>query len=265
MLTQEIIPSTKRLPAELEQAFGQHLKYILKDPERLLSHLRSRLIAMTNPEIAETRPLIPMADLALAFELCFRSEELLSILDHIETDPSDPEIDQFRKYLSLDTTCSIPITHVLLDLMHMNAEKLYTLSQKNMNDHLPALLSSIEEVLGFPTPDDPFLMVITNSEKYHGAGAVLYDGVAEKIAEKLGEFFILPSSIHEVLAVRRTSRFKIHELKELVRTINRQEVLPKDQLSDQVYKLVENPVKDTAGPAYVLAFADDYDVDPKAL
>jgi hypothetical protein len=70
----------------------------------------------------------------------------------------------------------------------------------------------------------------------HGAG-VLCSEFLGKIREKLqGDFFILPSSTHEILVLKDEFGPSAIELLELVKTVNATEVAPCDKLTDSVYK-----------------------------
>lgn len=64
----------------------------------------------------------------------------------------------------------------------------------------------LEESFGRPRREEDTrhaqMYVLTNSEKYWGAVSIIYGGVLEKIAEKIGkDYFVLPSSIHECMIV----------------------------------------------------------------
>ena len=73
----------------------------------------------------------------------------------------------------------------------------------------PASLRSMQEVLGDmmggfpvpgPDPGQPTLYVATMETMNRDAGVLAYPGFLDEAAEKLGgNFFILPSSIHELL------------------------------------------------------------------
>lgn len=55
------------------------------------------------------------------------------------------------------------------------------------------------------------------------------------ISSKLGgNFFILPSSVHECIILPFRNA-KLRELEDMVRQVNREEVLPEQKLSDYVY------------------------------
>ena len=50
-----------------------------------------------------------------------------------------------------------------------------------------------------------------------------------------GDYFILPSSIHEVLLLRDDGNMDYRALEAMVREINATQVAPEERLSDQVY------------------------------
>ena len=246
------VHTSNTLPPALHNVLTKRLKQLLSEPELLQKHLYSRLISAEDSCLAQKRPLLPMADLALVYELRFTRDEF----------PEAFTMPPFESPLSDGNAAfSLSIDHTILKAMNMSPSELFTATARTMQQRHPAQISSMEEVLGFPVPAEPVLVVITNAESHHGAGAILYDGVAEQVAAILEDFFILPSSIHEVLAVRRSARLSIAELKKLVQNVNQQEVVPEERLSNHVYKLIKNPDKNSASPAYILAYADDYDLD----
>ena len=87
-----------------------------------------------------------------------------------------------------------------------------------------------------PWDDSPAMYVVTRKGSYCGASAVLDAGVQHKLSEifPLG-CYILPSSIHECLAV--SSDMDPNMLAHMVHDINRSEVAEQDRLSDHVFRL----------------------------
>ena len=82
----------------------------------------------------------------------------------------------------------------------------------------------------------PHMYVLTNEQKTNGATALFYPEIQKEIADKLhGEYFVLPSSIHEVLIVPDTGEWDYHVLKEMVRDVNGTHVAPDEILTGQVY------------------------------
>ena len=92
------------------------------------------------------------------------------------------------------------------------------------------------------------LYVATVQGMNYGAGVLAYPGFLDDAAEKLGgDFFILPSSIHEVLLMRDDGGIKAQELKDIISSVNKSEVMPEERLSDHAYRY------DTKAHAFELA------------
>ena len=79
------------------------------------------------------------------------------------------------------------------------------------------------------------MYVLSNQEKLYGAACMLYPEVLSAFGEICGrDFYVLPSSIHEVLLVF-AEEGKEKELKEIVTDMNRNHVAPEEVLSDSIY------------------------------
>ena len=79
------------------------------------------------------------------------------------------------------------------------------------------------------------MWIVTNEEKKFGAATMLYDDVLHKIARRMhSDLFILPSSVHETIAVS-VSIGDAKALAEMVNEINMSQVDLADRLSNQVY------------------------------
>lgn len=88
-----------------------------------------------------------------------------------------------------------------------------------------------EETLG-----DPQMYVLTNRRKVNGANILLYKDWLAEVANRLkDDFFILPSSIHELLAAP-VSGTDVKELRAMVKEVNNTEVAPEEILSYEVYR-----------------------------
>lgn len=141
---------------------------------------------------------------------------------------------------------SCQVTKDLFDGFGVSLEQLHKDSLLNSQRLFPASCERILDVL-MPGAGDDFnnqfsaadgfeMLVITNKSNTFGASAILYPGMLEKLRERLGnEFYILPSSVHEVLAVP-AGRSDAECLAEMVRSINNTELDYDDRLSDHVYR-----------------------------
>ena len=85
-------------------------------------------------------------------------------------------------------------------------------------------------------PADEQMFVAGVSDNIHGAGVIAYPNFFEDAAEKLGgDFYVLPSSIHEVLLVRDNGEMTAKDLEAIVREVNATQVAPEEQLSVNNY------------------------------
>lgn len=95
----------------------------------------------------------------------------------------------------------------------------------------PNLLDSGE----LPSRDFSFLYALTNQTKTDGAAALARDDVLEKVGSLLeANYYVLPSSVHEVLVVPDNGAVSLTELENMVKDINEAQVGPKDMLSNKV-------------------------------
>ena len=84
--------------------------------------------------------------------------------------------------------------------------------------------------------NDGSMFVLTNESGIFGASALFYPGVIDRISEILGVgFYILPSSVHEVIILPDIGQHNAEDLKNMVMQANRTVVEPKDVLSDNVW------------------------------
>ena len=150
---------------------------------------------------------------------------------------------------------STTITNELLEKYGITEEQLYEDALQNSQRLFPPEVScmddkfmlsimsgvprehkSFEESLPGISFDNAPMLVLSNQQSAFGAAVMLYPDVLEKIAEKTGEdFYILPSSVHEVLLLKKDDDVSPVQLQEIVESINRTEVAPKDVLSNNVY------------------------------
>ena len=141
---------------------------------------------------------------------------------------------------------SILVTNQLMDNYGITAEQLHADALQYAPVMRPAVIQTMAETLlemmgpeakdMIPVlPDDP-LFVATVPDKIQGAGVLAYQDFMEQAAERVGgDFFILPSSIHEILLVRDDGTFDINHLEDMVKQVNETEVAPEDLLTDSVY------------------------------
>ena len=86
------------------------------------------------------------------------------------------------------------------------------------------------------TEDMMSMYVASNYEKLNGASVLLYPNLLRDFAERIGaDFYILPSSIHEVIFLSESAGIGSESLKMLVQEVNVTQVDADETLSDNVY------------------------------
>lgn len=142
---------------------------------------------------------------------------------------------------------SICITNELQKKWNISTKDLYTLAAENTPRLLPpsmnTMAQTIESFFGEETKEYlesekpiPHIYIISNKYGINGASTLLYEGFIQHIAEeKEQNFYILPSSIHEILLIPDTVQGILPRLSEMVRDINENHVRTDEILSDQAY------------------------------
>ena len=79
------------------------------------------------------------------------------------------------------------------------------------------------------------MLVVTNGSRIQGACGILYADVCGKISDALGgDFFILPSSVHETIVLGNAGG-RGADLLDMVKEVNATQIDPQEVLSDGVY------------------------------
>ena len=158
----------------------------------------------------------------------------------------------YRFILSSDEEgrASVLVTNQILENMGVTPEQLHADAMENAPQIKPAEIKGMSEVMAemmgieqaemmgiVPMdPKDEQMFVATVPDKVHGAGVLAYQDFMDQAAERVGgDFFILPSSIHEVLIVPDNGKMDLKDLENMVKEVNATQVAPADKLTDSVY------------------------------
>ena len=141
------------------------------------------------------------------------------------------------------TNASVLIQNSFAEKWGISPDELFKTAERNMLLYEPAEIwpmgRMLSELRGMPDenipPEFP-LYVLTNKSRMFGAACMMYPGVFEQIVPELkGGFFVIPSSVHEVLLLSPENVFDREGLRALVREVNENQVEPYEVLSDNVY------------------------------
>lgn len=169
-----------------------------------------------------------------------------SLRERVYTDMGQGFVKVYAIHRKLDvfgTEGSIAITHDVVKRFGYDVEEIREAAEENTPRIYPAVFVPIGQMLGDAgqeespgyNPAEIELHVLANAVAYRGAGALFYPGMQEKIAEQLGgNYYVLPSSLHEVLIVPEKPGMEVRELEQKVRRINRETVSKEDFISNKV-------------------------------
>ena len=123
----------------------------------------------------------------------------------------------------------------------VNTEKIFTPTIRSMNDAIRYILdnnNALDEMIEEFVSDrqtEKIMWIISNPLGINGAISMFYEDKLYNLANNINsDLYIMPSSIHEVIAV--SSKFgNAADLAKLVREVNLQEVSLNERLSNQVY------------------------------
>ena len=207
----------------------------LTDFDSVKDRITCRLInAEQNAEYLADKPHTMVDDLAVTYHIAIGKEE--------------------------SGNMSAPITDRLMESYGVDVEQLHKLALDNMETLTPATFKSMTETMVdmmlpdmmrngmteeqardaiagmIPPTQDEMMFVLSNEDKLGGAAVLLNDKVMDDITEKLGQdYFILPSSVHEVLIVPKNDQMDLKTLESMVQDVNATQVSPEERLSDHVY------------------------------
>ena len=133
-------------------------------------------------------------------------------------------------YIQIDNTrfgsAAIQIRNEHLRYWRVEKEEIRRLAEKNTPRIYPVQIRQIVR----------FMYVATNEQCSLGAAVMRYPDFREKVRGMIrGDFYILPSSIHEVILVPESFGLEPERMQEMVKEINQTGVAPEEVLSDSVY------------------------------
>lgn len=232
--------SVETLASEIVEAYFLSLQQKDKmDIDLSYDFCKSRIVFRLvsyklNEGIAESIPYIPFLDMMITFHALVRQDE--------------------------DGIGSIRITNALMDQWQVDTKTLFNLARENTERLFPSKIcgmfsmmidllknsvmdrakeEEIQALLEENDVNEPY--VVTNTSGINGAAVILYHDVLEMVASELGgDFYILPSSIHEILAVPARSAVTKEELREMVCDVNGKCVAREEILSESVYKYIQD-------------------------
>jgi hypothetical protein len=152
---------------------------------------------------------------------------------------------------------SIPITNDVMSLYGISQEQLHEDAVRNSMEIMPVRITdmasmmretlradmlqvganeeNLDEMVESFVPDTN-MYVINNESGVGGASAIFYPGVMDEVAKVMqGDFFVIPSSTDEMLAIPDDGDADISELNAMVVQVNETQVEENMRLGNEVY------------------------------
>ena len=208
------------------------------DCERLRSYdgVKQRIVfklvnTMKNRKFLDTVPHRSFFDLSIVFYVLFEVTEegtaAMTVSDsHAKQWKVTADIlwaDAVRNVRRLLPAEFVTMNHVLREMLMEKGEN--TGHEKEDGNLLPGNNSERDG-----------MYILSNVLRSYGAACIAYPNILEMIGEILqGDYYILPSSVHEVVVVPYSAGLDIAELDEMVREINVTQVAEEEVLSNHAY------------------------------
>ncbi len=121
----------------------------------------------------------------------------------------------------------LEVEELLLELSDMRGEN---------NQALRDFIKTRRELLDETGDFKGHLFVLTNDVRINGAACLTFKDVIESFGEKIGrDFYVIPSSIHEVLLLPFDAEADSGEIESLIGEVNETQLSPEEVLSNNLY------------------------------
>ena len=206
---------------------------------------------LTNYEKAKENLFIRVSD-------ADRNQEILSNVPHTRVENLAITYHIFANS-GVDGIASTIVTHEMMRLFGVSKDQLHQDALENSPKLFPVKVDSMDKMMenmmrndmraaGVKEEDIDQMMeemyqtmrvpltIVTNEQMLDGAAVLFYPGQMDQIGELLkGDYYILPSSTHEMLGLPDDGEMTSRELKRMVMAVNNSEVRPEEKLADEVY------------------------------
>lgn len=196
-----------------------------RDFEKVKDRIVYRLVNREkNKELLDNIPHVDFLDLAICFYYSYEHSELGEgmILIH-------------NNHMKMWKTCH----RQLMQMAERNTPQLMLAQLCSMDNALRGVLEegALEDLRLLQQETGKYLYVLSNEKRCQGAAAILYPGILAEAARRLkGSFYILPSSIHEVILLPDDGRGNGDGLHEMIADINQSQLREEEVLSDYAYR-----------------------------
>lgn len=221
----EIVEQIRILAAEAQKQLADY-KDLTFDFEACKQNIFFRLVSREqNKKLLQNCPFLPFLDLAITFHVVCRYT-----VTGMET---------------------MGVTNMLMSYWGVGTRELMQFAEVNTPRLFPAHIDSLENMLfRFLTRKEQdtetevphkslcnsSLFILSNTKGTYGASVIVYPDLMKKLSEQYNTgFYLIPSSVHEVLLMPENSKDSLSGISSLVDQVNHEHVRKEDILSNHAY------------------------------
>mgnify|MGYP007017245746 CR=1 FL=1 len=205
-----------------------------------------------NAELLQQIPHIPYLDLAIVFYCvinneCIGNGNILVKNEHLKK--WNVDVNSMKKQAFCNTQKLLkgkitPMEDVICELMKKRMIlEIENSIEEQMNSYVKITEEMVEPIIRemmckvYTEAKGPRMYVAGNESQNFGAATILYDAFLAEFANELKtDFYILPSSVHEVILIPvENEENEAERLKIMVREVNHTELDAEEILSDSIY------------------------------
>lgn len=216
---------------------------------RSMDSIVKELIQIVTEEGKKKRPVIAKEFLSFSY----MKDKIIYRLVNYEKNKSELEKIPHIRYLDLAITfhclikCekeeigTIRIQKEMMEQWNLSQSDIWELAKENTPKLFPIRIRTMNEVIadilqGEVEGIESEMFIFSNESGINGASVLLYEHALSNFAASYqSDFYILPSSIHEVILIPCQKKFSQKQLIEMVKDVNSTQVPMEDILSNQVY------------------------------
>lgn len=205
------------------------------DYEKAKGKIVPRVVGLEgNEEMLKNRPYQQMADLAVTYSILLGEDKngaMSAVVSNSLMEGWGVTQEEIHKAALFNMDYLTPAT---ITPMH---EIMREIMLPSLIEECDGDLERADMMLALAIPPEEMMYVVTNEQKTNGAAVFLSENAMDMIAGEVGkDFYILPSSIHELIVVPDNGAIDLAQLEDMVRDVNATQVAPMDRLSDHVYR-----------------------------
>lgn len=136
--------------------------------------------------------------------------------------------------LNQGSGASCLITNQLLKHYKITLDQLHEMAIESGQKQFPPVLKKSSDYANRLDDENQFY-ILTNHDQNYGSAVLFYPKMLETLGQSFSDFYIIPSSVHELLLMQANKQLDVKSLLAMLHTINQSYVAKKEQISNHIY------------------------------